>query len=494
MAVSFSQIPADRRMPGAYAEISSSRAQRGLQGMPQRALLVGQRHAGGSSLQHVPHLITDPDQADELFGRASMLHQMATAFLDNNDTTELWCIALNDDVAGTASVQTVTIGKSDGGEDFGAGTLNLWVGGERIRVAVQPDDTAAEVVTALVTQSARQKNLPATFAADGVTAEQLNITARHKGAAAGAIDVRINYHSDERTPRNMTVAIATETAGAGDPEIAGALAAVDGQWWTQVAMPYLDGTNYAALHDWLSARFDALDMRDGIGFAVRSGTFAELVTAGEAVNSQFIVTPPVEKSPSVAWTLAAGLAGLAAEAAEVDPARQLRTLEVRGWLPPAPEDRFTVGERELLLRSGISAMDFDTGAARIARLITNYQLSPAGAEDTAYLDLTTLTTLAYLRWSETRRIELRFPRHKLASDDTKFGARQAIATPQIVRGELIALYREWEDAGLVENSAFFIERLIVERDGGDPNRLNSLQTPDLINNFRVFAALIQFRL
>ena len=40
----------------------------------------------------------------------------------------------------------------------------------------------------------------------------------------------------------------------------------------------------------------------------------------------------------------------------------------------------------------------------------------------------------------------------------------------------------------------FKENLIVERNSTDPNRLDVLFPPDLINQLRVFATLVQFRL
>jgi len=48
--------------------------------------------------------------------------------------------------------------------------------------------------------------------------------------------------------------------------------------------------------------------------------------------------------------------------------------------------------------------------------------------------------------------------------------------------------------GLVENLAAFKQHLIVERDPNDPNRVNVLYPPDLINQLRIFAVLAQFRL
>jgi Phage tail sheath C-terminal domain len=48
--------------------------------------------------------------------------------------------------------------------------------------------------------------------------------------------------------------------------------------------------------------------------------------------------------------------------------------------------------------------------------------------------------------------------------------------------------------GLVEDLSNFKKHLIVERDSSDPNRLNVLYPPDLINQLRTFAVLAQFRL
>lgn len=493
MSVSFSQIPRTRRLPGSYVEVDSSRAVRGLPGMPHKALAIGQRLAIGTVAALTPVLITDPVQAAEAFGAGSMLHAMCERFRDANDTTEFWAIGLDDAAAGVAAVKSVTFGKADADAAFGAGTANLYIGGRRVRVAVAADDTAAEIVAALVA-AATDPMVPAVLSIDGGTPEKLLVTAKHEGAAGNDIDVRLNFFGDERAPANLTAAIAPETTGAGDPEIAAALAAVDGDWWTEIVCPYLDGANYAAMDEFLTARFDALDQRDGQAFSARTGTVSQLFAWGDSVNSPFITTLPVEKRPAPPWEIAAAYAGIASFQLALDPARQLKTLELPGILPPAPVDRFTGEEFELLLGAGISALDSATGATRLWRCITNYQLSPAGAEDMAYFDLTTLSLIAYLRWSQNNRIELRFPRHKLASNGTRFAPGQAVVTPEIIEGELIALYREWETAGLVENAQFFIDRLIVERDGGDPNRLNSLQTPDLINNFRIFAAKIQFRL
>jgi phage tail sheath gpL-like len=131
---------------------------------------------------------------------------------------------------------------------------------------------------------------------------------------------------------------------------------------------------------------------------------------------------------------------------------------------------------------------------RIERLVTTYQTNPLSIPDPSYLDVETMRTLAYLRYSVRARIALKFPRHKLADDGTLFDPGQAVVTPSSIRSELISLFRDWERAGLVEDFEQFKDELIVERDANDQNRVNMRMGPNLINQFRVFAGQIQFLL
>ena len=67
-------------------------------------------------------------------------------------------------------------------------------------------------------------------------------------------------------------------------------------------------------------------------------------------------------------------------------------------------------------------------------------------------------------------------------------------TPSIIRAEIIALYAKLEKKAIVENADLFAKFLIVERNEDDPNRVDVLLPPDLVNQLRVFAVLNQFRL
>lgn len=131
---------------------------------------------------------------------------------------------------------------------------------------------------------------------------------------------------------------------------------------------------------------------------------------------------------------------------------------------------------------------------RIQRDVTTYRKNAYGVADNSYLDSETLHTSAYVLRKLKSVITSKYGRHKLASDGTRFGPGQAIVTPAVIKGELLATYRQLECAGIVENYELFKQYLVVERDASDPNRLNTLFPPDYVNQLRVFAVVNQFRL
>ena len=105
-----------------------------------------------------------------------------------------------------------------------------------------------------------------------------------------------------------------------------------------------------------------------------------------------------------------------------------------------------------------------------------------------------MATLSRLRYQVRARIALRYPRVKLAGDDTEIPPGQAMVTPKLIKAELVALHSDWVQAGLVEDVESFKDELIVERNASDVNRVDVLLPPNLVNQLRVFAAKIEFRL
>jgi phage tail sheath gpL-like len=199
------------------------------------------------------------------------------------------------------------------------------------------------------------------------------------------------------------------------------------------------------------------------------------------------------KGPSSPWQFAAAMAGQIGLAAQNDPARPFQTLVLTEIYAPKKADQFTLEERNGLLFHGIATFFVDAGGyVNLETIITTYKKNAFGSPDISYLYLNTLLTLSYLRFDLKARITSRFPRHKLANDGGRYAPGQAVVTPNSVKAEVIAKFREWEEKALVENFSQFKNDLIVERNKDNPNRLDILMSPDTVNQLIVVGCKIQF--
>lgn len=500
-SISFNQIPETVRTPFVYVEFDPSKAMQGPSQQPYRNLIIGQRLPAGEVAALIPTRVTNAAQAAKYFGEGSMLHRMCAALLAGNNWTETHAIALDDDDAGQAATGSMTLG----GAVTASGTLSVYIAGSRIRVPVIAGAAVADIAADLAAAINAKTTLPVTAAVDGVTQEQVNITARHKGEVGNSIDVRLNYFDGEELPKGLTVAFSPDSGTSGSPtppeEVAAAVAGaaayygnidparpfqtlpldvvmpprddqpgmrlaggtanpeVDGIWaaigeeqYNILAAPYTDAYNLESIKTELADRWGPIRMNEGLAFLGAYGAHTELGTLGDAHNSPH--------------------------------------LSIMGTGGP-----FTRQERNLLLYDGVSTTITDAnGQVLIERLITTYKESAFGAEDIAYLDVNTVLTLGYLRADFRDYLLRKYPRHKLADDGTRYAPGQAIVTPKLIKSECYVWFRMMEFRGLVEGFDQFKQDLIVSRHDSDPCRLDIYLPPDLINQLRVTAVQLGFRL
>lgn len=485
--IDFNTIPLDIRTPGQYVEFDASRARRGLPVRTPRVLLLGQMLATGAAAALTLIRVTTKQGAVTSFGQHSMLAQTAAAFLAANSSAEVWALP-QVDAAGVKATKTVTFT----GPATAAGVVALLIGGRSVTTAVASGDAIATVATAVAASVNAHPDMPvvATAAAGVVT-----LTARHFGVAGIGIDVRANFYEDEATPAGLTIAIADAVAGTTDPLTSAAIAALGDEPFDIIVMPYTGSANLASLETELVSRWGPNRMLDGLAFCASRGTQGTLATFGDARNSPYVECLGAKLPPGLTWEWAAVFAAVVAQYGFIDAARPFQTLPLPGLIAPAKADRFTRAERELLLRDGISTFTVDAGGQVVLeRVISMYQRDTAGNADTAFLDVNTLLLLSYMRWSLRLWFATKYPRSKLANDGTPGASLASMMTPKVGRAELIAWARAMEAIGYLENIDQFKADLQVERDASDPNRLNALVPPDLVNQFMVFAAQIQFRL
>lgn len=488
----FQNIPSDIRVPLFYVEFDPSRA--GVAAQNERALLIGQKLPAGTAAADTPVQVSSAAQAKELFGVGSMLAAMMATYRRNDDFGEVWAVPLDDDGAGAAATGTITVT----GTATRAGTLHVYVAGTRVRVAVSVGDDQTAVATAIAAAINALTDLPATA---GSTLGVVTLTARHKGEAGNDIDLRINYLGalgGETTPAGITVVIVAMSGGTANPALANALAALGDEEYDYVVCPYTDTASLDAIEaEWNDATGRWAWSRQVFGhvFSARRGTVGNLTTFGNARNDPHISVLGYNDAPTPPWEWASAFAAVSAKSLKIDPARPLQTLALTGVLSPPASSRFTLQERNTLLFDGVGTANVSgDGTVRLDRAITTYQKNAFDQPDAAYLDVQTLATLQAVVRELRSIVTTKFARHKLANNGTRVGPGQAVVTPNTIRAELIAHYGDLERRGLVENVAAFTANLIVERNGTDPNRLDVLYTPDLINQLRIFAVQAQFRL
>lgn len=486
--VSFNRIPSNLRTPFVFIEFDKSKAQQGPTVQSYTALILGQKLAAGTVAELVPTLVTSADQAAEYFGEGSMLHGMARAWFENNQVTKAMFCAIDDAGVGADASGTLTVT----GPSTAAGTIYLYVAGYRLAIAVASGAAAATIAASINAAINAATYLPVTSA---VNAAVVTVTARNAGTLGNSLDLRTNHYSDEALPAGVGVAVVAMSGGSGDPDVTEFWPVLGDEHYNVIAFPWLDAANLSALDEELEDRAGPLRMIEALAIGAKSDTHANLITFGDGRNSGYACTWGLKGCPTPQYERAAGLAGVVAANGNIDPARPFQTLEVRGVLAPKVADRFTRAERNLLLWDGIATSYEDAaGKVRIERLVTNYQENEFGSPDTALLDANTVLTLGYLRFDFRASFTSAFPRHKLADDGIRVGFGQAVMTPKLAKAWCLTKFRQWESLGLVEDFDQFKRDLVVVRNEADPNRLDILLPPDLVNQLRVAAVQIGFRL
>lgn len=490
MGMSFNEIPDNQLVPFVYVEFDSSKAVAGPGVMSYKGLLIGNMLSTGTADPNVPRQISSVAQAEELFGRGSLLANQARAWFKNNESTELWAIGLDDDGAGVAATGDFNFS----GTATESGTVSAYIGGKKIKVAVTSGDTASTVATAFKAELDKDENswMPVS---NHVSSGRVYLHLRNAGEFGNDLDLRLNHQDGEKLPAGLSCSVTQPASGANNPDIQDAIDAMGSEQYHIISHPFVDDTNMDLMEDELLDRWGPLTQNDGVQIVYKEATYANLGTYADSRNSQFSVVMGGYNTPSPQWEIAASVAASVAKYAQIDRGRPFQTLKLKGIVAPKVEDRFTQAERNLLLLDGIATFAIASGdVVQIERLVTTYLTNGAGAPDVSYRDLNSVLILSYLRWDWRNTILRKYPRSKLASDGTRYAPGQAIVTPKIMKAEAILKYTEWESIGLVENFQLFKENLVVERNESDPNRLDVLLPPDLINQLIVTATQIQFRL
>ncbi|HEY2243463.1 MAG TPA: phage tail sheath C-terminal domain-containing protein [Xanthobacteraceae bacterium] len=478
----------------------------GLPSINLRALLVGvMSTTEGSATVDVPVPIGSQAQADSNFGVGSELSRMFTRFYSNNFANEVWGLGVSPGGTASAATGTITVTAAP----TAPGTLWLYVAGQLVSgINIFTTDTVPDIATSIADaiNGAYASGDPALPVSAVAAAGVVTLTALFDGVNGNEITVSLNYQGalgGQITPPGLGITLPTGgllSGGVGTPDFTNAIANIQKEAFEYVAMPYADANSLFAWDQEFgftdTGRWGWQRQQFGHVFSAKRGIYSDLILFGDTLNSGVESIMAMEQTcPSPMFEVAAAYTAKAQRALINDPARPLQTLSLNEVKAAPLQDRFNFVEINSLASNGLAIQEVGSdGQPMIMREQTTYQLNLYGQTDDAYELVTTLATLAKLLRNQRQAITSKFPRSKLADDGTKFGPGQAIVTPGIIKAELVNEYQLDMWNGLVENLKEFKANLMVERDPNDPNRVNVLYPPDLINQLRIFAVLAQFRL
>ncbi len=246
----------------------------------QKVLFVGQQTSAGSAVSgSLTQNILNDSSEDGLFGADSMLAIMIRAYKVINQVTRIDVIGLDDNGGGVDATGTVVF-TGTATED---GTLVVVTGSEKnntFTIAVTSGDTATVIGAALETAVTADTKAPVDAA--NVTGT-VTMTAINAGTVGNGITLKVTG-----TVGGVSTSVTGMASGATDPVLTTVFDVIGDERYQTIVAPSEYGTSF--LKDLLDPRFNATNsVQDGVGIMTGTDTFANLVTLGNANNSQSLV-------------------------------------------------------------------------------------------------------------------------------------------------------------------------------------------------------------
>lgn len=468
--ISFDTIPAATRVPGRYIEFNTRTAVRGLPTNPQKMLLIASQTAQAKQPALTPiQLFSDADAA-ELFGAGSWAHRCVTQAFTNNQYLDLTVIGVQDvtsgGIAATGALELA-------GNAISAGMLTLTIGTEIYQSKIIAGDQIADIQAKIIDLINNSSNSQVIASLED---NSVQLQARNLGEIGNEI-----YINAICTAGGISITAKQMTGGAVNPSIKKALDIVAGKRYHVICSIFNDENNAAALAEHVDSVSNAIEKRGCIGVLGSRNMLANTTAIAHHLNNGRITLAWYKNAFEASALIASGYAAVLA--GEEDPAKPLNTLEIKG-LSVTPDASWPLwAEFNNALYNGITPLQIVSNKVQIMRAVSTYTTNTTGTDDPSLLDITTIRTLDYVRDAINQRIGLRFPREKL-SDKTPFR----------VRSEILDVLNQCEEAEILEAVMANKDKLIVQRNASDQNRLDTVIPADIVNGLHVFAARIDLYL
>lgn len=487
--ITFNGVPSTARATARYIE--SVNQPDNIAGLiaPREIYVLGQYNSGKSPTANVRQRILTEEDAWSRYGQGSLLARMIKFALNqSNGVIPVYAVPLADNGSAVDATGELAVTASSAL----AGTIYLYIGGQRILVSVTAGQTATQIGDAIEAAITAAPNLPVAASNDAGT---VTLTAKWGGEAGNDIPISLNYNDDESLPSGVSIAVTQMASGANNPVLTTALANIP-ETATDILCPYYDSTSLGALADFGDDRY-AADVKAPVAvFFPYSATQANYITFLDDYNSQWLTSCNDYVSlESPLFEFVAAICGEFARQNQTNPARPTFGAELDGIVPTRTPTKIKTTDANTIVNAGGSWIKFtDDGRVLIADLVTTRTETDLGAPDEDWRFTSTIANLQTKIYSmDVVFSSPPFVQAMVVDDEAVVDVDYAVR-PSLVKQYIVRLMDDlWIPYGLSKDRQEIIDSLTAEIDGSNASRINLSFVDKMAAGLRIIAVKHNWR-
>lgn len=473
MSISASSLAAATAMGVKNVQFKAS-----AENLPRKIDVIGTFDPAKTGIaEEVPQLILSPEDAGSKYGLGSMLHRLLKAVFAGSNGVECWAIPQAEIGGAVAAAGDIVWA----GAATEAGTICLYIGGDRITIPVASGDTNLVVATAVFNKINEVLELAAlaTNAVPGTT----DIVSKSKGPWGDGINVSFNWGFEESLPAGLTAVVTALSGGAGVPDIQDAL---DGTGTGDLANEaFYTDTVHGYGQD--SGTLDKLSIYNGVGNDF-VGCYEKTVARpfrslnGDTTDGASALTAllalgngrktdrtngcvAVPGSPNHPAEIAAIAIGIAARINNDRAAQSCIGQILPGVIPGKHADNWCseYDNRDTAVKAGISPTKVSGGAAYLQNLLTFYHPDSIPSSSNGYRSMRNVSIIQNILNSDMVNFDQeKWKGISIVADVLKVSSikdRQKAKDKDAVMDDLVALTIDFEGKAWIFSAAFTLEKL-----------------------------------
>ncbi len=378
--------------------------------VPQKIILLGSPTT--TVPEAVPKRIADGVEAGNLYGRGSMLAHLAEWALRGSNGIPMYAIPQAEPGGAAASTGDIDFTGTTG---VLADTIPFYVAGVSVPVTVVAGDDDEAIATKLVAAVTADPDLLVSAEVNGVTAAQVDFTAKSKGPFGDEITLRFGINSEDEVPSWLTQVTTAMSGGSGVPVVANALNALglnddaNEDFYTVVVNGYgQDSTTLNSIRDYVGLGNEAIALyKNTVHKPFRAVTgdtthstdstaLDALIVIGDARDtdrSGGII--PAPDSPHHPAAVAAVTGGIMARVANKLPEQNYRGIPLPGINGGSSVNRWTNDHtnRDLAVKAGIGTTRVEASTVYLQDVITFYHPGSVAASSNGYKSMRNIAIL-----------------------------------------------------------------------------------------------------